>query len=118
MPVYRQEPVYDTMYDYDIERWVHARDETVRGAGFAATDGALRGLEVAEPYWPETRLGGNEREEGRSEEYVLYFTDNKKGNTYSARVTQALWEQYSKGAGVELKVQGSRVLEIDGVSIS
>ncbi len=118
VPVYRQEPVYDTMYDYDIERWVHARDETARGAAFAASDSTLRDLEVAEPYWPETRLGGNEREEGRSEEYILYFTDKKKGNTYSARVSQALWEQYSKGAGVELKVQGSRVLEIDGVSIS
>ena len=62
VPVDRQEPVYDTMYDYDIERWVHARDETVRGAGFAATDSTLRDLEVAEPYWPETRLGGNERD--------------------------------------------------------
>ncbi len=117
VPVYRQEPVYDTLFDYDIERWVPTREETARGSSYEPGDSTLRGLEVSEPYWPETRLSGSERERGHSESYTLYFTDKKKGSTYTARVSEEIWQKYKKGDGVELKVQGSRVVEIDGVSV-
>ena len=117
VPVYRQEPIYDTLYDYEIERWVPAREETAGGAGFEPTDAGLRGMEIAEPYWPETRLGGSERESGRSETYTLYFTDRKKGTVYSVQVPETLWSKYSKGDGVELTLRGSRVAEVDGVAV-
>jgi hypothetical protein len=69
------------------------------------------------PFWPDTRLGGSEREGERSEKYVLYFTD-AKGKSYSAEVTEELWNRYSRDKSVELEVQGSRVLSIDGVRVS
>ena len=70
----------------------------------------------AQPYWPDTRLGGSERENGRSEEYVLYFSD-AKGKSYSAQVPEDLWNKYSRDQGVELEVQGSRVISVDGVRL-
>ena len=120
MPVYRDEPVYDTLYEYDIDRWVHSRTERSGGSCYEPRSEQVRAGEwsvEAEPYWPDTRLGGNERESGRSEEYILYFTD-AKGKSYSAEVSEDLWNRYSRDKSVELEVQGSRVLAIDGVRIS
>ena len=120
MPVYRDEPVYDTLYEYEIDKWVPARTEKAEGSCFEPRSELVRsqGLGVAaEPYWPDTRLGGNERESTRGEEYILYFSD-AKGKNYSARVTEELWNKYSRDQSVELEVQGSRVLSIDGVRIS
>lgn len=59
-PVYRDEPVYRTMYTYDIDRWRHKRD--VRATA--------RNLQ---PYWPEFRLGRKEREGGRTETYTVHL---------------------------------------------
>ena len=56
------------------------------------------------------------RASGRSEEYILYFAD-AKGKSYSARVPEDLWNKYSRDKSVELEVQGSRVLSIDGVRV-
>ena len=120
VPVYRQEPVYDTLYEYDIDRWVPSRTETAMGSVYEPRSDALRAGnwgEVSEPYWPDTRLGGSDRESGRSEEYVLYFTDDK-GRSYSARVPEDLWNRYSRDQSVELEVQGSRVISVDGVRVS
>ena len=88
------------------------------GSGYEPkTEGVSRDLPVEpEPYWPELRLGADQRESGRSEEYVLFFTD-AKGRTYSASVTQELWEKYSRGKAVELEVQGSRVISVDGTRV-
>ncbi len=118
VPVYRQEPVYATFYEYDIDRWVPQRQEAARGSGYEPkTEGLSRDLPVdPEPYWPDTRLGGNERESGRSEEYVLWFTD-AKGNVYSAAVSQEVWTKYARGDAVELEVQGRRVVTLDGMRI-
>ena len=119
VPVYRQEPVYDTLYEYDIDKWVHSRTEKAGGSCYEPRSELIRAGEwsvEAEPYWPDTRLGGSERENGRSEEYVLYFTD-AKGRSYSTRVTQDLWNKYSRDQGVELEVQGNRVLAVDGVRL-
>jgi hypothetical protein len=62
-------------------------------------------------------MGGNERESTRSEEYILYFAD-AKGKSYSARVPEETWNRYSRDQSVELEVQGSRVLSIDGIRVS
>ena len=120
VPVYRQEPVYDTLYTYDIDKWVHSRTEKAGGSCYEPRSEVLRSGDwsvEAEPYWPDTRLGGSERESGRGEEYILYFTDDK-GKTYSARVTEDMWNRYQRDQAVELEVQGSRVLSIDGVRLS
>ena len=120
MPVYRQEPVYDTLYEYEIDKWVPARTEKAGGSCYEPRSELIRAGEwsvVSEPFWPDTRLGGNERESTRSEEYILYF-DDAKGKSYSARVPEELWNRFSRDQSVELEVQGSRVLSIDGVRIS
>ncbi len=119
VPVYRQEPVYDTYYNYEIDKWVPSRTETAGGSCYEPRSELLRGAGLAveaEPYWPDTRLGGSERESARSEEYVLYFTD-AKGRSYSARVTEEVWNRYGRDQSVELEVQGSRVISIDGVRV-
>ncbi|MBR3557014.1 MAG: hypothetical protein IKN89_13995 [Oscillospiraceae bacterium] len=120
VPVYRDEPVYDTLYEYEIDKWVPARTEKAGGSCYEPRSDLIRAGDwsvVSEPYWPDTRLGGNERESTRGEEYILYFSD-AKGKSYSARVTEELWNKYSRDQSVELEVQGSRVLSIDGVRIS
>ena len=118
VPVYRQEPVYATRYEYDIDRWQRDHIQVARGSGYEPkTDGLSRDIPVdPEPYWPELRLGDRQREmaDGRSEEYVLYFTDNKSKKTYAASVSQQVWGNYKRGDTVKLEVQGSRVLTLDG----
>ena len=114
VPVYRQEPVYATLYEYDIDRWLDARTERAGGSSYEPKSDLIRGgLEISEPYWPDTRMGGNEREKGRSETYILYFTDAKNNKSYAASVSQEVWESYKRGDSVELEVQGSRVLSVD-----
>ena len=120
VPVYRQEPVYGTLYEYEIDKWVPARTEKAGGSCYEPRSELIRAGEwsvVSEPFWPDTRLGGNERESTRSEEYILYFAD-AKGKSYSARVPEETWNRYSRDQSVELEVQGSRVLSIDGIRVS
>ena len=117
VPVYRSEPVYQTLYRYEIDKWLPARTETAGGSCYEPKTEGLRGLSVeAEPYWPDTRLGGTERESGRSEQYILYFTD-AKGGVYSAEVSEELWNRYSRDKAVELETVGRRVVSIDGVRV-
>ena len=120
VPVYRQEPIYDTLYEYDVDKWVVSRTERAGGSCYEPRSELIRAGEwsvVSEPYWPDTRLSGDaEREGSRAEEYILYFTDDK-GRSYSARVPEELWNKYSRDQGVELEVQGSRVISIDGVRL-
>ncbi len=121
VPVYRQEPIYGTLYEYDVDKWVVSRTERSGGSCYEPRSELVRAgdwsVEEA-PFWPDTRLAGStEREGGHSERYVLYFTD-AKGKSYSAEVTEELWNKYSRDQGVELEIQGSRVLSIDGVRVN
>ena len=120
VPVYRQEPIYDTLYEYDVDKWVVSRTERAGGSCYEPRSELIRAGEwsvEAQPYWPDTRLSGDtEREGRRAEEYILYFTD-AKGKSYSARVPESVWNKYSRDQSVELEVQGSRVLSVDGVRV-
>lgn len=90
-PVYRQEPVYQTRYRYEIERWLPER--VARAAGGIAD----------EPVWPETRLGSRERDGERKEVYTLTFRD-EKGKSYSKEVPRAQWDRYRRDEPATLKV--------------
>ncbi len=110
VPIYVQEPVYQTLYRYTIDKWIPLRTETARGS----YDGS-KGSSPVEPYWPELRLGENERENGRRETYVLTFTDSKGKKTYSARVSRDIWDMYSPGDSAKITADmGRNVMEIDG----
>lgn len=62
-PVYRQDPVYATKYYYEIERWFDTED--YESSGFDQA-----------PHWNDSYvLKSNERDEKRSENYFVHYTD-------------------------------------------
>jgi hypothetical protein len=101
-PVYRREPIYDTRYAYQIERWLP--DDTVRAQGDASR----------EPAWPATNIRGEKHREGaRIERYVLRFTDGE-GKTYEQEVSAQQFARYRQGQPVKLRMKrgGTGTIEI------
>jgi hypothetical protein len=91
-PVYRQEPVYDTKFAYEIERWLP--DDTAWARGDAAK----------EPVWPAVHIGEKEREGARVERYVLRVTD-EEGKTHELTVSAAQFARYRAGQPVTLRMK-------------
>ncbi|MEM9541261.1 MAG: hypothetical protein AAGA60_17405 [Cyanobacteria bacterium P01_E01_bin.42] len=89
-PVYRQEPVYDTLYTYEIDRWLRDRVEVASGAN-------------KQPHWPEFVLKAGEREGKRSQTYKVFFTGNK-GKDYTLKLDPGLWNTFAPGESHALKV--------------
>ena len=89
-PVYRDEPVYDTKYYYEIDKWVHK--EYVKTSG-----------KDKKPYWGEYKYGEKEREGNKTEKYeiIVVNKDNEK-NTY--KVDYDIWNSLNVGETVKLKV--------------
>gem|GEM_PF-4658750 len=87
---YRTEPVYDTRYKYEIERWFHNRDRrTYDDIG----DGLLD-----QPYWYDYRLGSRERVGKTSESYlVVMITQDEEKKVYTKSFSQSEWSQYKLG---------------------
>ncbi len=83
-PVYRQEPVYGTMYDYDIWRWKAARNVRAADEGHKA-------------WWPDPALGTREREAGRSEAYRITVEAGEKKTRTTYRMKEADWLQINVG---------------------
>ena len=101
-PVYRDDPVYDTKYRYNINKWVHDRTETARDSEASTKS----------PLWPKITLAGttadvlgNEREGSRSEKYIVHFiSKNKKPKKYSQALNQIEWNTFEYGATYEAKL--------------
>lgn len=91
-PVYRQDPVYDTWYTYDIWRWVPSRTPTV-----SAND--------QKPYWPEYSLKDLERVSGKEERYQIKL-ERSNGDTISQSATLDYWSQKKVGDKVIILVNG------------
>ncbi|MBW3570752.1 MAG: hypothetical protein KY467_06575 [Gemmatimonadetes bacterium] len=91
-PVYRREPVYDTKYAYQIERWLP--DDTVWARGDASK----------EPAWPAVPAGRNRREGARIQRYLLRFSDGE-GKTYEREVTADQFQRYRQGQPVTLRMK-------------
>ncbi len=91
-PVYRQEPIFDTKYAYEIERWLP--DDTAWARGDAAS----------QPVWPTPQIGRNEREGARIQRYVLRFTDDD-GKTYEREVTEEQFQRYRQRQEVQLRMK-------------
>lgn len=62
VPIYVEEPVYATVYHYEVDKWSHNR--TVKTAG-----------KDKSPYWGETSLNDKERESGKRESYYIIVKD-------------------------------------------
>jgi hypothetical protein len=101
-PVYREDPVYAVKVRYEIDKWLPAREEKSSGADH-------------EPFWPRTRLTGNEREGKRTESYQVRFQgDGGKDIVYKA-ADEAEWRRFEEGASQRALVKpGGEVVRILG----
>lgn len=98
-PVYVQEPVYQTKYEYDIERWVFDHYETTRGGD-------------TEPYYAEVTTDSTHRIGGYSTELSItasyYSGEEKKTESFSLDYQD--WQSLQIGQEVHAKVHfGNRV---------
>lgn len=103
-PVYRQEPVYATMYYYEIDRWPVVRTEESSG-------------KEDEPYWPQVQLAELEREGAYHESYNFTAQNVKKEKTYDLSLPQSEWEKLKVGDAVEITLRGSKLIKINGVDL-
>ena len=78
-PVYRSEPVYQTKYYYDIDRWVEVQTYETSGNDH-------------DPYWSsEYTLAANQRDTMRSEEYYTIYNDTDiENNSYDRWAAQEI----------------------------
>lgn len=104
VPVYRDEPVYETKYYYEIEKWIVIRTETSEGG-------------QDEPYWPEINLSGMEREGTHSETYCISCRDADKNKSYNFELPQRIWETIINGSEIEITHRGDNVEKINGQEI-
>jgi hypothetical protein len=96
-PVYRQDPVYDTWYEFDIDRWVLARNPKTNGSGKNAT-------------WPSFTLAKNERESGRQGEYAVHLKDVKKNKQYVFKCPENEWVMYEESERVVGKISYAGII--------
>lgn len=84
--VYRDEPVYDTYYQYSIMKWVHHHTEKASDNG-------------KNPMWPivpQQFVGSGYREERRSETYYLYLKERGYDDR-TVSVSYSKWEVLNVG---------------------
>ena len=100
-PVYRSEPIYATKYYYEIDKWMHK--EYVKTSG-----------NDHNPYWSEYNYGDKEREGFKSADYYIFVTD-EDGETHKYDVKLDLWETFTSGQRVKLKVDvfGHATLDLE-----
>lgn len=89
-PIYRDEPVFQTLYTYEIDKWIVVNTETSSGNDH-------------EPYWPRVNLSNDEREGDTEEYYVVVFTDSE-GNIYDWETSPDDWRSFERGQQVILKL--------------
>ncbi len=95
-PIYRDEPVYQPLYTYEIDKWIVVRTENSQGSDHS-------------PYWPRADLNNDERQGESQESYIVFFTD-ADGETYEWETTLDEWQQFEQGQKVILKLNALREL--------
>ena len=88
--VYRQEPVYQPYYTYDIDKWIVVRTAQEGGGDHS-------------PFWPRADLTGDEREGERSETYTIIFRD-QDGEIRKHTVDLDEWNTFERNQSVVLKL--------------
>ena len=90
-PVYIDQPVYQTRYYYEIDKWVHERTVTTNG-------------NTKETYWGETNLLDNERVSSKNESYFVSGLNTKKEKQTKIQVSFDDWKLISVDTKVKFKV--------------
>ena len=100
-PVYRSEPVYQTKYQYDIERWVFDYYETTSGHD-------------DEPYFASPKLDSRHRTGHTTETYHITATYEKRGKTITDIYTMdfASWKTVEIGTTIRAKVHVGKRIEL------
>lgn len=88
-PVYRQEPVYQTKYYYEIDKWIFKRNIKTQGMN-------------KNPYWGEIVLSDNERVSTKKETYYIIATDTN-GKIKEILVQYETWNNLEIGQSVKMK---------------
>ncbi len=89
-PVYRSQPVYQTKYYYEIQKWIHGRSVTTKGTDLT-------------PYWGEVVLGKNERQGTSSETYTIVGV-KEDGEKMTVTMNYEDYMRLEIGAVVKVKV--------------
>ena len=93
------EPVYDTRYYYEIDRWFHERDVIEQG-----TD--------KKTYYGIVVFGENEREERRFMTYTITCI-TEKGKDLTLTVDEKDWRELRSGDHVKVKTQLGHVKKLE-----
>lgn len=88
-PIYISQPVYQTLFVFEIDKWDYDRTEEASGSDHS-------------PYWPRADLADGYREGEREETYVVYFSSD--GETYSLELPYDEWRTFEMGQQVKLKL--------------
>ena len=90
-PIYRQDPIYRTFYDYRIDRWQNVSARNTSGNGI-------------DPQWPSTQLDntgtsvGCYRLGGRDETYtIIVKTQEDKSRTFTLELDFPRWKELEDG---------------------
>lgn len=91
-PVYRQVPIYQTKYTYEIDRWVTDRFEVASGE--STDDGVW-------PVWPEPKIADAKLRVGdeRRERYEVALAD-ASGRQFTQQLDLGTWDNLSEGETV------------------
>ena len=108
-PVYVSVPRYATWYTYSIWRWTQVRTEVASGSDHEA-------------YWPEIKLGENEREGSpREAQYSFYVKDEKENRTWWRIEDEKVWRSIQVGDLLTMKTsrsEGSRIVDGNGNTVA
>lgn len=96
-PVYKDVPVYQTKYYYEIDKWIHKRTVTTKGND-------------KNSYWGEVELKDNEREGKHTEQYNVSGKVKNKDKTYGC--TKDIWDQLTVGGSYKVKISHGDIVEI------
>lgn len=97
-PVYRNEPVYDTKYYYEIEKWVVTRSVKTSGNDKEAT-------------WGDVVLVGKEREKNRQEKYAIVLED-ENGKGYKMNFDYDKWKDFEIGQTFKARISYQGIEEL------
>lgn len=99
-PVYRQDPIYQTKYRYDIERWLFDHYETTSGH----TD---------TPYFATPTLAENFRTNGTKEKYtVTAFANRDSSKTEVYTLSFKDWQSIKIDQTIHVKIHIGNQLEL------